>query len=183
MPDLDPILDAWEGLLECGLLEWPLSLCYGRTERLASVLEGHTSARPELFESVRLQELACDELDDGAVFALCWYAGLEGPPPVLWFGSEGQVFIVAPDEATFLRQLASAQLWRGDRWQPFEPDPEQGFADWDAVHEIISDALGWNALEPDRVTALAPESHPALAAWIARLHDGRSLDRLGAKSA
>jgi hypothetical protein len=159
------VLDAlWQQLTERGLLAPPIDFEFARApeDELDGPLEFLLQDHVALFEGYHFECLGGDS--DGAVVARVHYPGLVGPRPVLSFGVDGEVALIASSEHAFLRQLASGCLWR-DSLDTWTPTPH----DMAPVQRLVRGIIGGVEADPNGAMAAARAAHPALVAWIDRL--------------
>ena len=165
----EEVLDAlWRAAQDRGLLGGPVDFQYIRTPEgdLVGPLEFWRQEHVRHFMGLRFEGLGGDE--EGSDVVLCWYPGLTGARPVLSFGADNTIGLVAASEAAFLRQLASGFVWSGaeDAWIP---SPEHGDYDWGALQTFVRDALGGVESDPNAAMAAARDAHPDVAALITTL--------------
>lgn len=106
----------------------------------------------------------------GSIYAQWLYQGLEGEPPVVFLGSEGEVALVADSADDVARALADGFEWwpyEGE-WRPFEgeEEAEEDEPTLEGFKAAVVAALGpWTEAAPDML-ARAKAKHPDFEGWV-----------------
>ena len=101
----------------------------------------------------------------GSLFLLWYYPLLKIEPPVVFMGSEGESYLVAPKIDDFIRQLASGKLFYDSEW--FDPELEEQLElDWHRLRSVVEAKLGRIELTPLQIQNRAIKLHPNFTAWV-----------------
>jgi len=163
------VLDAlWRTAQERGLLGGPVDFQYIRSpeDELVGPLDFWKQEHVRHFQGFRFEGLGGNE--EGSDVVLCAYPGLTGAWPVMVFGADDTIGLVASSESAYLRQLASGYIWDGqqDTWVVA---PEDEGYDWGPLRTFVRDALGGIESDPNDAMAAARASHPDIAALLETL--------------
>jgi hypothetical protein len=100
----------------------------------------------------------------GSGYCLWYYPGLKEPPPVVFWGSEGEFYFVAGSVQDFIRQLGSGKALRSGFW---DEDPK-GNVERATLRRRCEDYVGpWRA-EPDEICARGRSAHPPFEEWVSQ---------------
>jgi len=106
----------------------------------------------------------------GGCFLLWYYPDLDGDPPVVFLGSEGESCMASPTVTDFLKQLASGKVFFEGSW--LDPDDEEEedddfpVLDWVELKASVEARFGEADMDPEDVTARAVAEHPDFPAWV-----------------
>lgn len=109
----------------------------------------------------------------GSLFCLWMYPGLEGEPPVVFFGSEGEVGLIAANVADFTRRLCSGLVWDGydGSWVPVDEgeieDDDEDALDLQALRARAQEVLGVWGKGVDMKMQEAIAKQPDFKGWVA----------------
>ena len=169
LPEIDPAtqtaLNHIHRLVDDGLIAWPHFdyLAVAPAEFDASTW---FESNPQALEGHRFIEFGRD--GTGSAYCLWYHPKLEGRPPVVFWGSEGDYEFVADQADDFARQLSSGEVpWQG-RWMPAEAD-SGALPDFAALRKRTEGCLGVWSETAEELRTKGVARHPDFVAWVAAI--------------
>ncbi|MBL4900896.1 MAG: hypothetical protein JKX76_14900 [Colwellia sp.] len=153
------------GLSQEEILSWPIDYEVNRptTKEVEETLDcwfGGSKWRGSNHAFLQFGQDGC-----GSLFCLWFYPDLQGEPPVIFLGSEGERSIVANNCNDFVKQVASGKVFCDGNW--LEPeDEDEDELDWDLLKQRAKSYLGEICDDPNKLRDLAISRHPNLSDWV-----------------
>ena len=103
----------------------------------------------------------------GSLYCVWFYPGLEGEPPVVFFGSEGQRQLVSDNTNDFVVLITSGLLpFDGDWIEPSNEDIKE--IDWASLKELGQRHTGIKDIDVADLINKAKKNHPSFKEWVSK---------------